>query len=209
MTLELLTIISFLGAAIILTLAPGPDNLFVLAQSIGKGKYAGIYTTLGLCTGILVHITAATIGLSAIIYHSTLAFNIVKYAGAVYLLYLAYKSFKDKGEKFDLKTDDSLDYKALYRKGIIMNLLNPKVALFFSAFFPQFINYDTGSVSFQMLVYGFLFLVILLVIFVLISLFAGEAGNLLRKNPGINRKINLVQGSLFALIGLNIAFSQK
>src|SRR5699024_2347807 len=93
---ELLTIISFLGAAIILTLAPGPDNLFVLAQSIAKGKDAGVYTTLGLCTGILVHITAATIGLSAIIYHSTLAFSVVKYAGAVYLLYLAYTSFRDR-----------------------------------------------------------------------------------------------------------------
>ncbi|AKG73551.1 LysE family translocator [Salinicoccus halodurans] len=207
--MELLTIASFLGAAIILTLAPGPDNLFVLAQSIGKGKNAGVYTTLGLCTGILVHITAATIGLSAIIYHSTLAFNIVKYAGATYLLYLAYKSFRDKGGKFDLKTEDSLNYRALYKRGIIMNLLNPKVALFFLAFFPQFINYETGSVSVQMLVYGFLFLFISLVIFVLISLFAGKAGNLLRKSPTISRKINLVQGTLFAIIGLNIAFSQK
>lgn len=207
--MELLTIISFLGAAIILTLAPGPDNLFVLAQSIAKGKYAGVYTTLGLCTGILVHITAATIGLSAIIYHSTLAFSVVKYAGAVYLLYLAYKSFKDKGEKLDLNAGNSLDHRALYKRGIIMNLLNPKVALFFLAFFPQFINYETGSVSVQMLVYGFLFLVISLVIFVLISLFAGKTGDLLRRNPSINRKINLVQGSLFAIIGLNIAFSQK
>ena len=109
---------------------------------------------------VLVHITAATIGLSAIIYHSTLAFSVVKYAGAVYLLYLAYKSFKDKGEKLDLNAGNSLDHRALYKRGIIMNLLNPKVALFFLAFFPQFINYETGSVSVQMLVYGFLFLVI-------------------------------------------------
>ncbi len=209
MILEILTIVSFLGAAIVLTIAPGPDNLFVLAQSISKGRNAGIYTTLGLCTGILCHTTATAIGLSAVIYHSTLAFNVVKYIGAAYLLYLAYKAFRDKGGKFDLEAEDSLDCRALYKKGIIMNLLNPKVALFFLAFFPQFINYNSGSVPVQMLVYGFLFLIISLVIFVLISLFAGKAGNLLRKNPTINRKINLVQGSLFALIGLNIAFSQK
>src|SRR5699024_12359351 len=126
---ELLTIISFLGAAIILTLAPGPDNLFVLAQSIAKGKYAGVYTTLGLCTGILVHITAATIGLSAIIYHSRLAFSVVKYAGAVYLLYLAYNSFMVYGEKLDLNAGNSLDNRALYKRVIIMKLLKLTVAL--------------------------------------------------------------------------------
>ncbi len=94
--MDYLSVISFLSAAIVLTLMPGPDNLFTLAQSIAKGKNAGIFTTLGLCTGLLVHITAATVGISAVIYHSTLAFTLVKYAGAAYLLFLAYKSFKKK-----------------------------------------------------------------------------------------------------------------
>lgn len=207
--MDFLSIISFLGAAIVLTLMPGPDNLFTLAQSIGKGKNAGIFTTLGLCTGLLVHISAATIGISAIIYHSTLAFTVVKYAGAAYLLFLAYKSFKEKGSSLDLETEDSLDYKSLYKKGIIMNLLNPKVSLFFLAFFPQFINYENGNVSIQMLVYGILFLVQTLVIFTLISMFAGKVGYFLRKNPTLSKKINIIQGTLFTLIGLKIAFSQK
>lgn len=207
--MDTLSLLSFLGAAVVLTIMPGPDNLFTLAQSIGKGRNAGIFTTLGLCTGLLVHITAATIGISAIIYHSALAFTIVKYAGAAYLLFLAYQSFTEKSSSITLETKDSLDYKALYKRGIIMNLLNPKVSLFFLAFFPQFINYENGHVSLQMLVYGIIFLVQTLVIFSLISIFAAKVGDFLRKNQTISRKMNFIQGSLFTLIGLKIALSQK
>lgn len=207
--MDFLSLISFLGAAIILTVMPGPDNLFTLTQSIAKGKNAGIYTTLGLCTGLLVHITAATIGISAVIYQSAFAFTVVKYAGAAYLLYLAYKSFRDKGSGIHLNNEEDLDYKSLYKKGIIMNLLNPKVSLFFLAFFPQFINYGTGNVPLQMLVFGILFLLQTLVIFSLISIFAGKAGAFLHKNASISKKMNMIQGTLFALIGLKIAFSEK
>ena len=205
--MELLTVISFLGAAIVLTLVPGPDNLFTLAQSIAKGKNP--IFILGSLVVLLVHIAAATIGISAIIYQSSLVFTIVKYAGAAYLLYLAYKSFREKGSTFHLDKADSLDYKSLYKKGIIMNFLNPKVSLFFLAFFPQFINYEHGNVSVQMLVYGFLFLVQTLVIFTLISIFAGKVVYFLRKNASICKKINMIQGALFTVIGLKIAFSQK
>ncbi|MGC5327481.1 LysE family translocator [Brevibacillus sp. SYSU BS000544] len=207
--MDFLSVTSFLGAAIVLTLMPGPDNLFTLAQSIAKGKYAGIFTTLGLCTGLLVHITTATIGISAVIYQSALAFTVIKYAGAAYLLFLAYKSFSEKSSSINLTNEDTLDYKSLYKKGIIMNLLNPKVSLFFLAFFPQFINYENGNASIQMLVYGIIFLVQTLVIFTFISMFAGKVGYFLRKNPSLSKKINIIQGSLYAIIGLKIAFSQK
>lgn len=207
--MDLLSILSFLGVSIVLTIMPGPDNLFTLAQSLSKGKNAGIFTTLGLCTGLIVHITAATIGITAIIYQSSLAFTLVKYAGAAYLLFLAYKSFREKSSSYNLTNKSSLDYKSLYKKGIIMNLLNPKVSLFFLAFFPQFINYENGNVSIQMLVYGILFLVQSFVIFTLISIFAGKVGYFLHKNSSLSKKINMIQGSLFALIGLKIAFSQK
>ncbi|MFJ8234934.1 LysE family translocator [Ureibacillus sp. NPDC094379] len=207
--MDFLSIISFLSAAIVLTLMPGPDNLFTLAQSMAKGKSAGIYTTLGLCTGLLVHITAATIGISAVIYQSVFAFTVVKYVGAAYLLFLAYKSFREKDSSFNLNHHDNLDYSSLYKKGIIMNLLNPKVSLFFLAFFPQFINYENGNVSAQMLGFGILFLIQTLVIFTLISIFAGKVGSFLRKNTSISKKMNMIQGTLFTLIGLKIAFSEK
>src|SRR5690606_8462677 len=134
------------------------DNLFVLAQSIAKDKKAGIMTSLGLCTGLLVHITAATIGLSALIYQSVIVFSIIKFAGAAYLLYLAYRSFTSKESNIELNANDSYHYQALYKRGIIMNLLNPKVSLFFLALFPQFISPNGASIPIQMFVLGIIFL---------------------------------------------------
>jgi threonine/homoserine/homoserine lactone efflux protein len=207
--MDLLSALSFLGAAVVLTLMPGPDNLFVLALSISKGKKAGISTSLGLCTGLIVHITAATVGISAIIYQSALAFAVVKYAGAAYLLFLAWKSFREKESGFNLTHQSSLDYKSLYKKGIIMNVLNPKVSLFFLAFLPQFINYSTGNVPLQMLTLGIIFMLQAILIFIVISVFSEKVGYLLRKSPSLSKKINILQGSLFTLIGLKIAFSDK
>ena len=188
---------------------PGPDNLFVLAQSLSKGKSAGISTSLGLCTGLIVHISAATLGITAIIYQSALAFSVVKYAGAAYLLFLAYKSFREKDVNINLNNGQPLNYKSLYKKGIIMNLLNPKVSLFFLAFLPQFVNNETGHASIQMLVYGVIFLVQALIIFALISLFAGKVRYFLLTRPSISKRLNAIQGSIFTLIGLRIAFSEK
>ncbi|MEG0451055.1 MAG: LysE family translocator, partial [Lysinibacillus sp.] len=119
--MEVSTVFAFLGAAIVLTLMPGPDNLFVLAQSIAQGKKAGIMTSFGLCTGLLVHIAATVLGVSAIIYQSTVVFTLVKYAGAVYLLYLAYQSFRAKGDPFTLNSQRKHAYMALYKRGIFMN----------------------------------------------------------------------------------------
>ncbi|MEC1238051.1 LysE family translocator [Bacillus paralicheniformis] len=207
--MDVISIVSFLGAAVLLTLMPGPDNLFVLAQSISKGKSAGIATACGLCIGLVVHISAAAAGISAAIYQSAVAFSIVKYAGAAYLLFLAYQSFRQKSADFNLEAKDSLNHRALYQKGVVMNLLNPKVSLFFLAFLPQFIHPGTFSVTTQMLVYGMLFLIQAFVIFVMISLFADKVGGRLRSSPQAAKKVHLLEGSLFALIGLKIAVSQK
>ncbi|OME90697.1 MULTISPECIES: LysE family translocator [Paenibacillus] len=207
--MDFLTLVSFLSAAILLTLAPGPDNMFVLAQSISKGKRAGILASAGLCTGLIVHILAATFGISAIIYQSSVAFAIVKYAGAAYLLYLAYKAFREKDSSFAQTNLNTSKHESLYKKGIIMNILNPKVSLFFLAFLPQFVNYQAGNVSLQMLLYGMIFLVQTIIIFTFVSIFAGKLGHFLHKSPTISKKINILQGSIFALIGLKIAFAQK
>ncbi len=207
--MDIVSITSFLGVAALLTVMPGPDNLFVLAQSISNGRYAGISTSLGLCTGLLGHIAAATLGLSAVIYQSALAFAIVKYAGAAYLLYLAYKTFTAKDSALAVENKEAVEYKVLYKKGVIMNLLNPKVSLFFLALLPQFVDHSTGHPTHQMLVYGAVFLVQALIIFTLISLFAGKVGEFLRKSPALSKRLNLVQGSIFTLIGLKIAFSEK
>jgi len=207
--LEISTLFAFLGAAIILTIMPGPDNLFVLAQSITQDKKAGIATSLGLCTGLLVHISAAVLGISAIIYQSTIIFSIVKFAGAAYLLYLAWQSFRAKGDPFTLQQQNTQAYITLYKKGILMNILNPKVSLFFLALLPQFVNPAQGHVAFQMLILGIVFLVQALVLFSLFSIFAGKVRKLIIGQPAIAKRLNVIQGILFTFIGIQIAISKQ
>jgi len=207
MTISL--VLSFLGAAILLSLMPGPDNLFVMAQSLTQNWKAGVYTTLGLCTGLIVHITAAVLGISAIIYQSTIAFTIVKWAGAAYLLYLAWQSFRAKDDPFTIKTQRKLGYKDLYKRGIFMNVLNPKVSLFFLALLPQFINPAVGQVSLQMFILGVVFLIQAFILFSLFSIFAGTLRDWLIGKPVIAKRMNKIQGVLFVLIGLKIAFSER
>ena len=207
--MDLTTILSFLGVSILLTLMPGPDILFVVAQSISQNKKAGIVTALGLCSGLIVHITAATLGISAIIYKSAVAFAIVKYAGAIYLLYLAWKSFREKEDDFTISNQNLLKYKSLYKKGIFMNLLNPKVSVFFLALLPQFVDKTLGHVSVQMFILGIIFLFQALIIFIAVSVFSEKAGHLLCSNQFIAKKISVIKGSLLGIIGLQIAFSER
>nr|WP_027409708.1 LysE family translocator [Anoxybacillus tepidamans] len=207
--MDIALMMSFLGVAILLTLMPGPDILFVIAQSLSQNRKAGIATALGLCSGLIVHIAAATLGVSALIYQSALAFAIVKYAGAAYLLYLAWQSLKESGEGLTLGNQKTLEYKALYKKGIVMNLLNPKVSLFFLALLPQFVNSSLGHVPLQMFILGIIFLVQALVIFTVVSIFAEKLRNVLLTNQLIAKRIHLIKGMLLGLIAVQIAFSKK
>ncbi len=203
------TIFSFFGVAVLLTLAPGPDILFVIAQSLSQGKQAGIATALGLCTGLLVHISAATLGVSAVIYQSALAFAIVKYAGAAYLLYLAWQAFREKDSSLAFGRQKPMAYASLYKKGIVMNVLNPKVSLFFLALLPQFVDPSVGRVPQQMLLLGAVFLAQALFVFTLVSIGAEKLRHLLLSNERIAKRINRLKGALFALIGIQIAFSER
>lgn len=208
--MDLMVFFSFLGAAIFLTLMPGPDIIFVIAQSISQNKKAGIFTAFGLCTGLLVHISAATLGISAIIYQSSLAFSIVKYTGAAYLLYLAWQSFLEKDGTLTFENNKPQTYIALYKRGILMNLLNPKVSLFFLALFPQFVVQSSViSVPVQMIILGFIFIVQALAIFTTVSIFSEKIRDFLLKRDFIAKRINIIKGVLLAFIGIQIAFSEK
>lgn len=208
--MDLFVLLSFLGTAIFLTLMPGPDILFVIAQSISQNQKAGISTALGLCTGLIVHITAATLGISAIIYQSSLAFSIVKYAGAAYLLYLAWQAFKEKDGGFTFEKKEPKQYKSLYKKGILMNLLNPKVSIFFLALFPQFVVQPSPlSVPIQMVILGFIFIVQALAIFTIVSIFSEKIRDFLLKREFIAKRLNIIKGALLTFIGIQIAFSEK
>lgn len=207
--MDITTIFAFLSAAIILTLMPGPDILFVTAQSISQHKRAGIMTALGLCTGLIVHISAAALGVSAILYQSATAFTIVKLAGAAYLLYLAWQSFRARNETYLLQKQKPLESWSLYKKGIIMNVLNPKVSLFFLALLPQFVNEASANVSLQMIFLGIVFIVQALLVFTIVSFLAEKIGHLLAKHSTLSKKLNIIQSVLFTLIAMQIAFSEQ
>jgi len=197
-------LIYFIAASAALTLLPGPDILFVITQSISQGKKAGIATASGLCTGILVHTTAAALGVSALVYKSALAFEIVKYAGAAYLLYLAWQALKESEELVSSAPIRETNNFALYKRGIFMNVLNPKVALFFLAFLPQFVNIGSGSVPMQII-----FMIQAWLIFSLISVFAGTVGERIIQKPGISRYIKWGKAGIYTCIGIKLALSQK
>ena len=140
----MMNIWGFVTAAVLLTLMPGPDILFVLTQGMTRGWRAGVVFAAGLCTGLVAHVTAAALGISVLLMSSEAAFMALKFAGAAYLLYLAFKAFRARRENhFRVDAGGGVVGK-LYRRGILMNLLNPKVILFFLAFFPQFVDEKAG-----------------------------------------------------------------
>lgn len=170
-------IISFLGASILLTFMPGPDNILVLTESITKGKKNGIALSVGLGTGVLIHTLAAATGLSLIIQEAGTLFHLIKYLGAAYLLYLAFKSFKEKAPEYSTGTVEEMgafSFFKLARKGFFMNVLNPKVTLFFIAFLPQFVSKGGMNITIQMVVLGLLFMIQAILIFSLISILSGR-----------------------------------
>lgn len=207
--IELTQLAYFIAASVALTLLPGPDIIFVLTQSISQGKMAGIATASGLCTGVLFHTTAAALGVSVILYKSSLAFSILKYAGAVYLLYLAFRALKEGEEFISSSTSVERDLSLLYRRGIFMNLLNPKVSLFFLAFLPQFVNLEAGNVPYQMIFLGVVFLIQAQVVFFFVSVFAGYIGIKIMERPGIGKHVNRAKASIFSVIGLELALSSR
>lgn len=186
-----------------MALMPGPDNIFVLTESIAKGARNGILIALGLNSGVLVHTFAATTGVSLILKQSELAFSIIQYAGATYLLYLAYLSAKEKVEQFEVKENNELGAFKLFRTGFIMNLLNPKVSLFFIAFLPQFVRPESSSVIMQMIIMGIAFMVIGFITFSSFALLANQ----IRKPLNSLKALWLIKwAKVFVLFGLAVYF---
>ena len=206
MTLSML--LYFLGASAALTIAPGPDNIFVLTQGIARGRKPAIVTALGMCSGISVHTTAAAFGLSAVFYSSAVAFNVVKYAGTAYLLYLAWKTLAEQST-ITLSNADGRATVALFKRGFIMNVLNPKVAMFFLAFLPQFVTPDTEFFALQMLLLGLIFMVQAVLIFCLIGFFSGSIGNFILARPRIAKYFDWLTAGVFASLGVRLALTER
>lgn len=199
----------FFSAAVALGVAPGPDNLFVLTQSALYGRLAGLIVTLGLCTGLIVHTLAVALGVAAVFQTSELAFSVLKVLGATYLVYLAFLAFRTGSQDtFNGKTP-RLTHGALYRRGIVMNVTNPKVALFFLAFLPQFADPQRGSVPVQILMFGALFIVATVLVFGAVALGGGLLGGLLRRSPGTQVWLNRMAGIVFVGLAVRLAFAER
>jgi len=204
------TLILFFGTAVLLGLAPGPDNVFVLTQSALYGRRAGWLVTLGLCTGLLVHTSAVALGVAAIFKTSSLAFNLLKLAGAGYLLWLAWGALRSRPEAPDTTaTRTPIDAGRLYRRGIVMNVTNPKVSIFFIAFLPQFVDPGRGAIAWQMLLLGAVFILSTVIVFGGIALAAGHLGQILSRSPRIQTWINRIAGLVFIGLAIKLASSQR
>ena len=203
------TVVIFFAASIALALAPGPDNIFVLTQSALHGRKAGLFVTLGLCTGLLIHTGAVSLGVAAVFQTSTLAFNILKAVGAGYLLFLAWQAFRAGAVKIDDNRDGGMSWRKLFTRGVVMNITNPKVAIFFLAFLPQFADPSRGSITIQLLVFGGLFIIATLLIFGAIAWTAGLLGDWLKESARVQMIMNRVAGTVFASLAFKLAISDR
>ena len=198
----------FVGAALALLLVPGPAVLYIVARSVEQGRLAGFVSDLGIHTATLVHVFAAAVGLSALLASSALAFSIVKYAGAVYLIWLGLKKLFGRAEAPEAGIAlRRTRYARLFRDGFIVNLFNPKTALFFLAFLPQFVDVGRGHVASQIVFLGLLFTVLGFITDGCYAMAAGTAGSWLKRNRAYLVAERYVSGVVFIGLGLSAAFA--
>jgi len=202
-TLE--TLLTFFGVSLLLALAPGPDNIFVLTQSALHGKGAGIAVMLGLCSGLIGHSMAVALGVAAIIQTSAIAFTTLKFIGVGYLVYLAWKAFSATTGNIQGTAAGDINYRKLYCRGVIMNITNPKVTIFFLAFLPQFADPSRGSIVLQILMLSSLFILATILIFGGIALLAGRLGEWMNQSNRAQKILNKVAGSVFLGLAFKLA----
>ena len=199
------TLISFVLATTILAISPGPDNIFVLTQSLVNGAKAGLATVFGLMLGCLFHTTLVAFGVSEIIKQNENLFFLIKLFGASYLLYLSYKVYtKESQIIFSIKNIIKRSSLELFWKGFLMNVLNPKVTIFFFAFFPQFLFSNDLSEIFQFYVLGILFIIVSFIVFGLIAFLGGTISNYLATNKNIGLYLKWSQIIVFVSISIFI-----
>lgn len=199
----------FLLAAISLNLVPGADTLYIISRSIAQGKKAGMVSVLGISTGSLLHTTAAALGLSAILATSAVAFTVVKLIGAVYLVYLGIQMFIDKNSQENINiTPENKSLWAIYRQAVLTNILNPKVALFFLAFLPQFVAPASSDRVFSFLFLGCLFIITGTSWCMFVALLSAKASNVIRSKNRLMNIANKITGVIFIGLGIKLATEQ-
>lgn len=201
----------FIVACTVLNTVPGPDTIYITTKTISQGRLSGMLSALGVCTGAMVHATAAGMGLSAILATSAYAFTIVKWIGALYLIYLGYKAIaitlKTEQQSFDAKKLSTSPKKHLwqiYFQGVLVDILNPKTALFFLAFIPQFINPEAGNSVWQFIFLGLIVIINALIIEVVLISFASKTTDFLRTSKSLSNWIERSMGMTLIGLGLHL-----
>lgn len=200
---------AFAVTALLLAYAPGPDNIFVLTQSALKGPWKGMAVTLGLCTGLVVHTTAVAMGVAVVFQTSEAAFTTLKLVGALYLLYLAWGAWRAGPEPLSDDGDTRGAFGRLYLRGILMNVTNPKVAVFFLAFLPQFTVPEQGGMAMQMFLLGAVFMLCALVAFSSIAFAAGGIRRWLSRSDRAQVVLNRVAALVFVGLAVKLATAHR
>jgi len=199
------TLSLFLLAALGLLLIPGPSVLYVVTRSVEQGRRAGLASVLGIELASLVHTAAAALGLSAVLLTSALAFSVVKYLGAAYLIYLGLRTLLTREKNSQIPVQVPKSFSQLFTQGFLVNLLNPKTALFFYAFLPQFVDPARGGVGEQILLFGALFVLLASCTDSLYALLSSMVGNILSRNGHIRHVQRYVTGSVYIVLGITTA----
>jgi len=211
--LDVSTALLFCGAALLLLIVPGPAVLYIVARSASQGRRAGLVSVAGIHVGTLVHVAAAAAGLSALIVTSAAAFTAVKFAGAAYLVYIGINTIRQR-RPLDVETADSAEPAArssrrIFADGVVLNILNPKTAVFFLAFVPQFVDVDAGATTGQLIALGALFIALGLVTDGAYALAGGWIGDRVRRSPRATRRSETTAGAIYIGLGLTTALSGR
>jgi RhtB (resistance to homoserine/threonine) family protein len=201
----------FLGAALALNLAPGPDLLYIISRTVAHGTRVGLASAAGLWTGAFIHVFAVALGLSAILTASAEAFTVVKYAGAAYLAYLGIQAFRSRNTGFDLpqgRVPTATPAQA-FRQGILVDLLNPKAAVFFMAFLPQFVRPDHGSTPVQLVGLGALVIAVAIPIECFFVVAASRTTGFFRQHPRTSLWLDRMLGSILVTLGVRLALFEQ
>ena len=195
----------FVVAATLLAIAPGPDVIYVLTRGIAQGRKAGLAAALGFATGCILHTVLAAVGVAALIRSSDLAFDAVRYAGAAYLVWIGIQALRHRASFSMESGDEAKALATIYKQSVLGNMLNPKVTLFFLAFLPQFVNQQAGNVGLQMAILGVVFMIVTIVVFGAVAIFAGWIGAWMRERPVIGERLNVFAGITFIALGVRVA----
>jgi threonine/homoserine/homoserine lactone efflux protein len=195
----------FLAASALLTVAPGPDIVYVLTRGIAQGPRAGFAAALGFATGCIFHTLLAALGNASLIRSSDLAFDAVRYAGAAYLAWIGIQALRHRAAFSVEGAGAARALAVIYRQSVLGNMLNPKVTLFFLAFLPQFVDTSAGRVGLQMALLGAIFMAQTVVIFGAVALFSGYIGAWIRRKPAIGERLNVFAGLTFIALGIRVA----